>query len=171
MKKTSAAISIVLIMICGLVGCKPSEKNFQAAYDIAIQRQKEGLSDEIFAMMQKESLPPLYYAGGDSVRMIGVSTVYQYSPDTLLRMRVPAPYSVAVGKYKMIANARGHADRLVASGLFPAAHVLRSGVPEYYVVLAPSDSLADAARLARQYLESGMKAIGLPEPFVINRLR
>lgn len=171
MKKIFAALSIGLLMLSGLAGCKPTEKNFQAAYDIALQKQREGLTDEVYALMQKEALPPLHYVGGDSVRMIGVATIYQYAPDTLLRKRVPAPYSVAVGKYKMVANAHAHADRLAASGLFPSAHVLRSGVPEYYVVLAPSDSLADAARLAHRYLEAGMKAVGLPEPIVINRVR
>lgn len=161
---------------CGLMilcSCKPSVDNYKAAYDLAVQRQHEGLTDELYDKMYQESLPRLQDVNGDSVRVKSLRLVRQYIPsaaDSAIVVSSPQDYNVAVAKYKMLTNARAHADRL-ANGKFKLSHVLRTVDSDYYVIIYPATTLQEAAQVVKKFKDSGEKTIGIPEPYILRPIR
>lgn len=154
-----------LALLTGLAACKPSEKNYRLAYETAQQKARAGLDEGVYEMMQAEELPPFMRSATDSVRALAAPVIWQYTPQAVDsgRRLDPAPYNLAVGKYKMLTNARGQADNLAAAGW--RSCILRTGEPVYYVVAAQSSSLdsiaAEARRYAREY-PRGVVALPCP---------
>lgn len=126
-------------------GCKPTEKNYQAAYDAAIRkRQSDSLAmvpdvggHKVIAF----DAPRIIAVGGSDIRII---TCFTKPLDDLAAQFPKKRYSVAVGKYRMPTNARAQAESLVGSG-FPDAVVVTDGRDVYYTVAARYDVLEQAA--------------------------
>lgn len=145
---------IFFTAICGLLlssACKPTEKNYKAAYDKAQEKARQGLATEEYEQMLLNSLPSYERTATDSVRTFVEGVVWQYTPlavDSGARIS-PARYNLAVGKYTMLTNAKAHADRLAAEGW--RATVFRNGEPEYFVVVKISESLDTVAKAAHDF--------------------
>ncbi len=163
-----AGITAVAALI-SLACCKPTEKNYRLAYELAQQKARENLDDAEYAMMLEEEQPPLVHAGDDSIRARTLPLMWQYSPQSLDsgRRADPLRYNLAVGMYTMLTNAKAHADNLVAKGWHSV--VFRSGgKPSYYVVAMRSDSLDRVATEARRYIRENPNGIvGMREPVAI----
>ena len=108
-----ACITAVAALI-SLACCKPTEKNYRLAYELAQQKARENLDDAEYAMMLEEEQPPLVHAGDDSIRARTLPLMWQYSPQSLDsgRRADPLRYNLAVGMYTMLTNAKAHADKL-----------------------------------------------------------
>lgn len=151
-----------------LFSCKPTEQNYRLAYEKAQEKARAGLEDWEYELMVENDLPPYMRTATDSVRGISENVIWQYTPDTVNggRPMNPARYNLAVGKYTMLTNARGHTDRLASEG-WPAV-LLRNGKPEYFVVICMTDSLDEAADAAHRYTARYPHGtVSLPEPLVI----
>lgn len=149
----------LLLLICVFAGCKPSEKNYRAAYDVAVAKR------------QKDAPDP--YAGlGDAVRddaparreVDGKILWVRTEPLTCADDRGSvAPWNVAVAAYKMAANARSHAERLKSEGY--GSLLLKNSDGMIYVVAATPGSLQEAAEFIEKFKVKHPEAIyvGLPE--------
>lgn len=162
---------IAVVVLITLGACKPSENNYRLAYETAMQRDREGLEEGVYELIQQEKLPPMIHVLGDSVRVQRLPLAAFYCPGTdSLDKCMPQYYNVAVALYKMPTNARAHADRLAGEGYHSA--VLKSGASLYYVMAGLVESLDSAARLARMYdLSHAGEYIGIPCPIAIQPLR
>ena len=168
MKKLLVGTIAVLVAASFLPGCKPTEKNYRMAYDKAMEKQREGLTDEQYTLMFEESLPRYMRTATDSVRGFSESVIWQYTPAAVdSGMKVaPAKYNLAVGKYSMLTNAKSHADNLAADGW--QSYVFRNGAPAYYVIVMRSDDLDSVARAAHGYTHKYPHGtVSLSEPMVI----
>lgn len=151
-----AIISLSFIgMLSLVVGCKPSEKNYRTAYEIAKLKDKEGIDSLTYALMESEKLPRWRYVGGDSARVITLP-LKLYLPDTARISR----YNVAVGCYGMLTNAMGHYERLRNTG--ENVVILSAPKDMYYVISAQFDSIPRAADYVRKLESSKVNAVGMP---------
>lgn len=149
----------LLLMVCVLAGCKPSEKNYRAAYDVAVaKRQKDapdtsaGLGDAV-----RDDAPARREVDGKTVwvRTEPLSRVDAQG--------APAAWNVVVAAYKMTANARSHAERLQAEGY--DSSLLKNSDGMIYVVAATPGSLQEAAGFIEEFKGKHKDAVyvGLPE--------
>ena len=162
---------IAFAVLIALGACKPSEENYRLAYETARQRDREGLDEGVYELMQQEKLPPMIHVLGDSVRVQRLPLAAFYCPGAdSVKTCVPQAYNVAVALYKMPTNARAHADRLADEGYHSV--VLKSGASLYYVMAGLVESLDSAARLSRRYdMSHAGEYIGIPCPVAIQPLR
>lgn len=165
MRKVLPFIALILL---ALSACKPSEKNYRIAYETAQQRAREGLDSGVYELMQQEELPPMIHVLGDSVRLQRLPLQWFYSPVAVDSGKPlqPAAYNVAVGKYRMPANARAQADNLAARGLRSAVFLSKN--THYYVMAGMYNDLDSAARLSSRLLrEMPEQFVGMPCPVAI----
>ncbi|MCM1005913.1 MAG: hypothetical protein NC402_06435 [Prevotella sp.] len=168
MKKLIYMVAAVIYATAMLPGCKPTEKNYKLAYYKAMNKQRQGITEDQYDMMLAESLPRYMHTPTDSIRAFTEAIIWQYTPAAVDsgRKADPAPYNLAIGKYSMLTNAKAHADRLAADGW--KSYVLRNGEPVYYVIVKMSDNLDTVARAAHKYRESYPNGtISLHEPMAI----
>lgn len=153
---TIAAITLIFI----LPACKPTEKNYKAAYDAAI------------AKLQKENSDPLLNAqgairdGAPLIRLVDGDTVWirrehllAEAPDTL----PIEPFNVAVAAYKMAANAASQVEVLRQEGY--KALCLRTPANSFYVIAGSLTTLREAATFIKEYKKRhpDIPFVGLPE--------
>ena len=105
---------------------------------------------------------------GDSVRVERKPLVWFYTPQAVDsgRPHDPAPYNLAISRYKMATNARAHADALAGEGY--SSYVFRSGRDLYYVMAALLPTLDSAAHASSQFLITHKEGyVGIPCPIAI----
>lgn len=110
MKRFKFTILLAAAALMLLPACKPTEKNYKAAYDAAIQKRQKDATD-----------PDIYIPGGKLIddnapqtQTIGGKEYFvRYEPLKLIDGEGPLQrYNVAVAAYKMNANALSHRERL-----------------------------------------------------------
>ena len=170
------AISIkrLLLIIClaGLLaGCKPTEKNYQAAYQVAQNKRKA----------ERAADPDMALPANALQRMDGIRTK-NVNGEELMMKRVfikfvgkgEAPeikkMNVAVAKYKMPTNAVAQTEDLVNNGL--QAFPVESADGSFYVIAATFPTLEEAAEFVKSYKKNHDAAsfVGLEgAPLIIER--
>ena len=165
MKKRLIYISMAAtFMVCGMWSCKPTEKNYKAAYDAALgKRQQSDLDIPIpGGTLLVDGSPRKVTVNGDSVY---ISNEKLKSEDGT--GYVKHRYNVAVGSYKMLTNCSAHVSDLVNKGY--EAFAAESSQGKYYVIAGSFDSLEEAASLAVSFSSREKKAffVGLPGAPVI----
>lgn len=186
-----------LCMVLGfwLAGCKPSEKNYKAAYELAVQRDHEGLEDSIYDLIKMEELPKLMRFGGDSIYVAPKESllIFWQPGSTNTSVKTAPSYNLVVGEYTNPANARAHAMQFmppadpkvkkpkpkkgkpVMADSVPAGWdwypmILVKGAEEhYYVAIAHSDSIQGLLPTQRLFREKGLRVVGAPVPIVRTR--
>lgn len=146
-----------------LAACKPTEKNYKEAYDLALQKEREGLDEETFAKIKAESEPKWRVIGTDSAQF----EIRPFSPVSGEGAEIPLkPYNVAIGKYKMMTTAVSHRSRLLEKK-YPAA-ILTTPDKEYYVIIAECEKIEDALDVIKSYTKENpeQKYIGLSRPLI-----
>lgn len=164
MRKIAYLLPVVLL--CMVCACKPTEKNYRAAYETAqAKKAAERAAEEELGM------PELTNTEGPRRQRIGRDTAYVYHEPLTLHGDGPAKSApaacVAVGKYKMTANAQSDAEALRAEGY--DAFLLQTPRGEYYTCIGSATSLEDAVKMLREFMRRHPKRpyIGLPgEPVI-----
>lgn len=194
----NSRLSFLTACLCGLMllaGCKPSEKNYKAAYDLAQERDREGLEDDIYAKLKTEGMPKLLKIGEDSVYLAPrepLLILWQPGSANMNVTTAPA-YNLVVGEYRNSTNARAHAMQFmppapadkkkvghrkgepfiadsVPAGWDWYPMVLVQGSEErFYVAVAHSDSLAGLLPAQRLFRQKGLRTVGTPAPIVRTR--
>lgn len=124
------------VIFCAIIfaSCKTSEANYRAAYEKAIAGRDSltALENTVYGRHRRNTTSSLAIAGNDTVEMIAT------------RVRVTEgggginenlkPYSVVVGQFKQLVNAKSLRERLVDAG-YPSAFVVETAEPYYYIIL------------------------------------
>lgn len=148
------------------VGCKPTEKNYKAAYDAALAKREAAVKEQMLPAsgMLSDDGPQLRMLHGDSIFVLR-DRLRKESGE-----RFDGKWIVTVGMYKMSTNARAMADDLRAKGL-TGADVARASGGRFFTVAAEASSLDSAAMAAKDFRSRfpGFSYIGLPgSPVLVN---
>ncbi len=173
--KTKVAAAVIIITVAmSVTGCKPSEKNYQAAYDAATKHKQEMMTDDVIDMsiVHLEDTPRRITteSGSAYIRYDYISLYSDKQSDTNqsdTKKRDMKKYNVAVAAYKMRANAEADAEQLTADGY--DAFVMQDGKSVLYVIAASLPTLDEAVAFTVDFKKKNPKRpfVGLPEEPVI----
>lgn len=141
--KFSRFAAIILAGLC-LSGCKPTEKNYQAAYDVARQKKEKKAAADADIYIPATGLQSLegdekVTVNGSNANLKHIYLKYIGEGDAPARHR----YNVAVARYKMPTNVKAHVQRLAAD--YPNAYPAQGNDGYFYVIADSFDSLEEAA--------------------------
>lgn len=147
-----------------LPACKPTEKNYREAYDVARHKKTKLTEDPDLDLtgLIADGDPSVQSVAGVDVRVMSIPLKTVFSGHSPMR------YNLVVGRYKMRANALSHAERLTAEGA--DAFVAEDKEEKLYVVYGGYDSPKEIAAKIRSMRENHPDAFypGLDEgPVVI----
>lgn len=150
----SAILLISTFSLPFLTGCKPSEKNYQAAYQAAkTKKAKDRAADEELGMPELISDDGPRIESIEGIKVNSISLPVSPEPKGGKWM----PYNVATGAYKMPANASSHTERLAAEGY--ESYMLRDASGMIYVCAGGFGNALQAAEFAEKYASSHPKMV------------
>ena len=134
------AVSVIAV---GVASCKTSEANYRAAYEKAIAGRDSltALENTIYGKHRRNATTSLAIAGKDTVEM--VSTRVKVTEGGGGINESLKPYSLVVGQFKQLVNAKSLRERLVEAG-YPRAFVVETAEPYYYILLYSYPTRAEA---------------------------
>lgn len=169
---------LIAVTIGAVTGCKPTEKNYSSAYEVAKQKRErdEAHRRELQAEMgvdfdKLQSVDNTNYItievpdslGGSNIRMPLKNASFN-------RADQADAYLAAVAMFKMRANASSLAEDLRSEG-FPAARALTSG-DNFYVVIEegknPEALLPDVIRFVNKFKD--FTYVGTGEILILRRI-
>ena len=158
--------AIILAGLC-LSGCKPTEKNYQAAYDAARQKKEKKAAADADIYIPASGLQSLsgdkrVEVDGNRVNLKRVYLKYIGEGEAPSRQK----YNVAVSRYKMPTNVKAHVARLKAD--YPNAYPAQGSDGFFYVIADSFDNLDAAADFAGKFEAKNKNGIvGLDEGILI----
>lgn len=168
MKRLNPAIAVIVGMLTLLSACKPTEKNYKAAYDAAKVKRQESLVDRgVTGLLQSDDSYSIRVVGGDSV-WVGHDYVSLRNADDTRPSGVDGRYGVAVAAFRMPTNARAMTADLRSAG--HGAWTAVDGRGKWYVLADLYPDLQQAASGARSFAADRPSYIyvGLPAPVVMH---
>lgn len=160
--KRICKVALAAVILGGMVtGCKPTEKNYREAYDVAIAKKQKATEELESEGLISADAPRSKVVDGDTLYF--KSAVLQVRPgEGKLR-----DYNIAVDEFKMPTNARSGAEALKDKdfGSFAA----KSTGGRWYVIAGTAESLSEAASIIRRFrtLYPAYPYIGLGRPVII----
>lgn len=137
--------ALAILMVLGMSACKPTEKNYQAAYEAA-QRKREASK----AAEADLAIPATFHREGERPRQKIDGYVVETTTDFLKLVKgeddALKEWNVAVGCYKMKTNAISRMDALVKEGY--KAYVAENPESKFYVFSGGAPTISEAAKLA-----------------------
>lgn len=167
MKKIISAIMSAALVALMFIGCKPTERNYQQAYDAALRQREKAVQEQMLPAtgLLSDDGPQLRIVDGDSIFVLRERIFREGERHPL------SGWAVAVGKYKMATNARANAETLREEGVTEAIPV-RAAAERWYAVAAVCSTLDSARMAVREFRAShpGYPYVGLPgSPVIIGR--
>ena len=162
MKRLLYPILITLLF----VGCKPTEKGYQAAYDAAKNKREAAAREQMLPAqgLQSDDVPQLRVVNGDSIYVLRAIMRTEDS------RRAPKPWLLAVGVYRMSTNAKANALNLRQSG-YPQATWLKGPENKWYTISDGAETLDSLKVMSRLFKDThpDYPYVGLPaSPVIIN---
>lgn len=152
------------------ISCKPTEKNYQAAYDVAQKKKKVETTDADMVLpaggLQRLDAPRTVEVAGEKLNVKHIFIKYAGKGESPVIER----YNVAVAKYKMPTNAIAQTEDLIARKY--TAFPVEGNDGYYYVIAATAPTLEEAASFITSYKKSNApeQLVGLDgEPLVIEK--
>lgn len=140
MKRILIAVGIVVI---ALTSCKPTEKNYRAAYDAAVsKREKTNESLAADGLISEEG-PRIQVIAGDSLYFLNERLSVEDGAKPLKSL------NVAVAMFKMNTNARSGASALADKGY--DASVARASGDKCYVIAGSFDTLEETRGFIKRF--------------------
>lgn len=144
------AIYIIGATVAGSVllsSCKPTEENYKAAYDAAVNKRETENKDRTGQGVRIEAIDAPRRVTVSGVEL-GIKTLYLHSEENVTGIQ--PEYCLVVARYKMPTNARGQVAGLKESG-YNNATVMSDSDQMYLVVADVAYSLEDAVRKVADY--------------------
>jgi len=154
---------IIAIAFLAIVGCKPTEENYRAAYEKAKERQSETGDSLTTAQLRKSQEPRLMAVGPDT---LPVMTFYVAREADFGNKDLIRKYCVVVGRFKQVFNARSMAERLVSGG-FKNAFVVHDAQGYYYVACSSTDVPDETGRLLEKVKNDDSVVLRSPYPYIL----
>lgn len=148
-------IPLLLMIIVGTAGCKPTEKNYRSAYDVARekhdreQREREELRRDLGigeGVIQDVDDYTLSDIGGEQVWVRHLN---------FARTDSVSMYAVGVATFKMDTNARAMASDLVADGWHSAR--CAGADKSWFVIIGESSNETEAIGILRRFRDASPK--------------
>ena len=135
----SLILAMASIFCFTFTSCHTTEENYKASYDIAADKAKKGIGNDVYDKIQAEQNKATDIINGDSVRMLhrAVGFVDVEKKDV-------KRFNVVVRQFKQRTNARSMRDRLIAEGL-QSCVLFYTPDKDYYVVAQGFDTKEEAA--------------------------
>lgn len=162
MKKTLLICATVLVAAVVFTSCKPTEKNYQAAYDVAKAKKTVEADDPDMALMLGGHTLDRS-EGGTAVSSVDGMKLPLKS--TSLRFETPlegdGDWFLAVARYSMPTNARAQARDLKSKG--DNVGVVEDSDSEWYVIAGVARDRREAGEIASRFIRThpGFSFIGL----------
>ena len=154
------------LLLLVMTGCKPTEKNYKNAYDVAVAKKKAA------ADVLDVDASELQAVEGIRKQTVGDGTVSLLSenikPMEEANQGGEGPMAVVVGKFNMTTNARRQVEDLLPTE--PHAIVCIDGKGHYFVSIARCGSLEEAGRIVADFKSRhpGYPFVGLDgDPVVV----
>lgn len=162
MRKITVSLAVGLVLAGGLVSCKPTERNYQAAYDAArAKREAEKADPDMALMLNGHKLDTS--EGGSAVKVSDGENFPVKATSLLFEDEVEGEgdWYLAVARYSMPTNARAQAYDMSAKG--DTVMVARDVDSQWYVIGAREKGRQSAGEAARRFIDShpGFNFIGL----------
>lgn len=159
-------IGFAFIGLLTAVGCKPTERNYKAAYDAAVAKRQTVDVDLDIAE------DDLIQEGQPSPRtLMGQQVLYLASPLSPVSEggAVPEKYNVVCGAFKMPVNALDQSRNLRHEGL--DAFAARGEQDRYYTVAGTFDNLDDALAFYASFMKKhpDFRFVGIPGLTLLER--
>ena len=165
MKKT--LYLMLALMLCGIVGCKPSEKNYRAAYEKTMARDslRTDFDQTIYGRYRRQVRDiELTNANGDTVEARTMRVVVTQNGGGVKESL--KKYCVVVAEFKQLLNANSMRTRFNDGG-YPGAFVVHTAEPFYYVLAGSFDNLSDAESLVATLRQKSPVALKAPAPYIL----
>lgn len=155
-------IIYILIFLFGLFSsCKPTEKGYKSAYDVALGKRQSVLTD-IDVNLPEGALQEV---DGAQLKQVDGANVY------ILTQRIsplennqilPENYNVAVGKYKMSTNCKAQVESLKNEGY--EAFSAKDTEGNYYTIAGSFSTLFEAVKFYQAFQKNKNRIyVGLHE--------
>ena len=155
----------LVVIFLGLIGCKPTEKGYKAAYDAALGK-REAVKADLDADVPEGALQEFDGPQLKEVDGVNVFILNQRIRAAEVGQTLPGKYHVAVGMYKMITNCKSQVEALREGGY--EAYVAKDVEGIYYTIAASFASLSEAVKFYEKYQkEKDRVYVGLPNAPVI----
>ena len=157
----------MLLAGIALTGCKTSEENYRKAYERATAKNDRNVT---------EFENTIYNRYRGQVRDVAVDLDGRTVNTKVIRVKVTPDgggirewlkkYSVVVGEFKQLFNARSMQTRFVDAG-YPRAFLVENGEPYYYIVIDSSNDLAAMEVLADSLRQSSPIPLKDDFPYIL----
>lgn len=150
--------------LLALGGCKTTEANYKAAYEIAKQKQVENMGGDTSAKLEQFALPKERTVDGVKLEMR--TEAIGFPADGGASRAVIKRYNVVVGQFRQIFNARQMRERLIANG-YEGACIVSTRNQVYYVVAASCATAKEASEAIDGVKSDSRLTLRAPLPFVL----
>ncbi len=164
-----AAMAFVVVASMTITGCKTSEENYKAAYEIARQKKEDasGVGSDVYDKMKKEAIDTRLIVAGDSLPMntVNVNVAAQSIEPTEVKQ-----YNVVINGFKQVFNAKSQVTRLKAAG-YAGAFLLENSDAMYYVVAGSYPTAEEAAAAYNNIVKDKNVVMKAPYPWILRPAR
>lgn len=151
MRKYTSIYIVSAILLVVASSCRTSEANYRAAYEKAIAGRDSlpSIESTIYGKHRRNTTSSVAVVGKDTVEMISTRVrVTEGGGGVRENLK---PYSVVVGQFKQLVNAKSLRERLVDAG-YPKTFVVETAEPYYYILVNSfpnkSDAVKECARIS-----------------------
>lgn len=160
----AAAVALLLIS-----SCKPSEKAYREAYETTMEARRAAQANDSIKYTPLASNHKILNvaSGSDTIQVI-------HMPVSVLKggggiRESLKSYSVVVGQFKQVFNAKQMRERIVGRG-YPGAFVVRTGEPRYLVISASVPTVAEASEQMKKVVaDTATFRFHAPVPYILSR--
>lgn len=154
----------VIAIVMALTGCKTSEANYRAAYEVAKEKRTQEIDAMTDASLAKAEMPQMQAIGETDMPVITLR-LYAVAAEGANSV-VPKLYSVAVAKFKQLFNARSLCQRLREGGL-ESAFVTMDREKNYYVITGTTSNEKEVVAIMSETESNNVFKAKTPFPSVI----
>jgi len=158
----------ILILVLAIVSCKTTEANYRAAYEKAMAGRDSltAIDQTIYGAHRRSMGSKEITVGNDTVEVkIQKVSITEGGGGIREWLRT---YSVVVGQFKQVFNAKSLRERLVDSG-HSGAFVVETGEPYYFVILSSHNSAEEAVKALKSIPKDFPAAMKEPLPFILKQ--
>lgn len=166
-RRTVPMLTLVGGLLLTAVGCKPTEKNYKAAYDAALAKRQTKIDADLG--VPEEGLivegAPVRRTFDDTQVWYLVTSIGALDEGSL----PPGRFNVATGAFKMPVNALDQARTLRGRGYESLA--VRGENDLFYTVVSTEDSISGAVAFYKEFIDRNPEFtyVGLPSLTIIEK--
>ncbi|MCH5221488.1 MAG: SPOR domain-containing protein [Muribaculaceae bacterium] len=166
MKNYIVSFTLILFLLPLLYSCKTTEENYRAAYEKTVAKTDDDapLESAIYGTERKlMGTYPIKTPDGT----VDIHTQLARLTDGTGDIDNYNQFNVVVGQFKQVFNAKSLCDRYIKAG-YPAAFVVETAEPYYYIVAESYDDVFEAAKALKKIKEESPMPMKEPCPFILD---